>query len=255
MQPTGELAKHVSAQDLLQLLDIIEKSLHTGTEDEFRSLMKSTADLVPYQTGHVSVAQVDAKGQISNTSRRIVFDFPVEWFRTYAERKYHAKDPVAIHLLDTSTPLIWSEVRKQHGGPEQRDFYGAAAEHGLKDGFSFGTRFHRSPSSSFFVCAGPDIAKHPRHKILLNFMAPHLHVALSKVHLGVLKIKAHLSQKEIDVLNWAKFGKTNWEISLNLGVSERAARFHLENAIRKLGATNRTQAIALALSQGIIEWG
>ena len=94
MHNAGELAKHVSARDLLQLLDLIETSLHTGTEDEFRALMKATAKLVPFDNGHVSVAQVDAKGRIANSSRRIVFDFPVEWFRTYSERKYHAKDQI-----------------------------------------------------------------------------------------------------------------------------------------------------------------
>ena len=39
-------------------------------------------------------------------------------------------------------------------------------------------------------------------------------------------------------------GKTDWEIGTIMGVSEATARFHVDNARRKLGAVNRAQAVA-----------
>jgi LuxR family transcriptional activator of bioluminescence operon/LuxR family quorum-sensing transcriptional regulator LasR len=50
-----------------------------------------------------------------------------------------------------------------------------------------------------------------------------------------------------------KEGKTNWEISQILKVSERTIVFHMQNAMRKLGARNRVQAMATALSLRLIE--
>lgn len=53
-----------------------------------------------------------------------------------------------------------------------------------------------------------------------------------------------LTQRERDTLSWVAEGKSDWEISVILGVSETTVRFHVDNARRKLGAVNRTQAVA-----------
>jgi DNA-binding CsgD family transcriptional regulator len=255
MTAASDLYRYVSKRDFVRLLELIDRALATGTESQFRDLLVRTAELIPLRNAHVAVAQLDAKGAIVKTTRRIVLDFPVEWFKTYRERNYFAVDPVAHHLVGSDAPVIWSQVRKHYRNRTQRHFYGAAADYGLVDGFSFGARFHRSPSASFFVCEGVDLARHRRHLLLTRYLAPHLHTALSKVHLGAQRTPATLTRREVEVLNWAKFGKTNWEISLQLCISARAVKFHIENAMRKLNATNRTQAIAVALSQGLIEWG
>jgi DNA-binding CsgD family transcriptional regulator len=53
-----------------------------------------------------------------------------------------------------------------------------------------------------------------------------------------------LSVRERDALAFVAEGKTDWEISVILGVSEATARYHVDNARRKLQATNRTHAVA-----------
>jgi LuxR family quorum-sensing transcriptional regulator LasR len=50
-------------------------------------------------------------------------------------------------------------------------------------------------------------------------------------------------------------GKSSWEMSVILGISERTANFHVFNIMRKLGATNRAQAVAVAARQGLIDIG
>ena len=51
---------------------------------------------------------------------------------------------------------------------------------------------------------------------------------------------------------WAAQGKTAWEISKILNLSERTIRFHLNNASEKLDSVNTTQTVALAIAHGII---
>jgi DNA-binding CsgD family transcriptional regulator len=60
-----------------------------------------------------------------------------------------------------------------------------------------------------------------------------------------------LSPRELMVLEWMKQGKTNWEISRIIGVSERTVRFHVESIFAKLDVGSRTQAVACAIEQGL----
>lgn len=63
---------------------------------------------------------------------------------------------------------------------------------------------------------------------------------------------SYLTAREIEVLNWLKEGKTSWEISMILKRSERVIRFHIDNILKKLNATNRTHAVAIAMGNNII---
>lgn len=62
-----------------------------------------------------------------------------------------------------------------------------------------------------------------------------------------------MSDRESEILQWAKAGKTNWEISVILGLSERAVKFHMQKIERKLNARNKAHAIAIALLEKLIE--
>lgn len=53
-----------------------------------------------------------------------------------------------------------------------------------------------------------------------------------------------LTGRERESIGLVAEGKTDWEIGTILGVSPATARFHIDNARRKLGATNRAHAVA-----------
>ncbi len=62
---------------------------------------------------------------------------------------------------------------------------------------------------------------------------------------GILKDDIpHLSDRERDCLAFLADGRQDREIADLLGITETTVRFHVDNARRKLGARNRTQAIA-----------
>ena len=61
-----------------------------------------------------------------------------------------------------------------------------------------------------------------------------------------------LSAREIECLGWAACGKTEDEIGIIIQRSHETARFHLRNAVQKLNASNRTHAVAIACSRGLI---
>jgi LuxR family quorum sensing-dependent transcriptional regulator len=61
-----------------------------------------------------------------------------------------------------------------------------------------------------------------------------------------------LTVREREVLTWAAHGKSAWEIGQILAIAKRTVDEHTQNAAHKLGAVNKTQAVALALMRRII---
>lgn len=63
----------------------------------------------------------------------------------------------------------------------------------------------------------------------------------------------HLTRRELSVLHQVAKGKRNKEISKSLYISERTVKFHMSALLRKLGASNRTEAIRIAVNQGLLQ--
>ena len=61
-----------------------------------------------------------------------------------------------------------------------------------------------------------------------------------------------LTPREIEALYWTMEGKTAWEVGQILGISERTAVLHVNNAMHKLGCVNKHQAVLKALRLGLI---
>ena len=61
-----------------------------------------------------------------------------------------------------------------------------------------------------------------------------------------------LSPRKREVLWWAAQGKSAWEIGEILHIAKRTVDEHTHKAVRKLGAVNRTQAVATALRERLI---
>lgn len=61
------------------------------------------------------------------------------------------------------------------------------------------------------------------------------------------------SAREREVLRLLAQGQTNKEIAAALVISERTVKFHVRSLFAKLGATNRTEAVARAVQRGLVE--
>lgn len=61
-----------------------------------------------------------------------------------------------------------------------------------------------------------------------------------------------ITPRELDALTLAAYGLTNNQIAARLFISARTAGHHVENAIVKLGASNRASCVSLAVAHGLV---
>jgi len=102
---------------------------------------------------------------------------------------------------------------------------------------------------------------------LLKSMPPEtLADGIRQVHAGKKRIPpevaAHLAEhygddtlteREIEVLRHVAGGNRNRDIAIALFISEETVKVHIKHIMQKLGASDRTQAVAIAISRGIIQ--
>jgi DNA-binding CsgD family transcriptional regulator len=61
-----------------------------------------------------------------------------------------------------------------------------------------------------------------------------------------------LTARERECLQWCAEGKSSADVGEILGIAERTVNWHIDNAIRKMNCVNRVQAVAKAVSLGLI---
>lgn len=66
------------------------------------------------------------------------------------------------------------------------------------------------------------------------------------------KHRAHLTRRELEMLRLAANGNTNETIARWLGITSTTVNHGLRRAYAKLGANDRTHAVAIALVRGLI---
>lgn len=78
-------------------------------------------------------------------------------------------------------------------------------------------------------------------------------IVLLDFEMEEIRKKSHgsLSPRESEVLGWLKLGKTSWDISRILGISERTVNYHVKNIIQKLDVANRSHAVYQATNEDL----
>ncbi|HEX9441565.1 MAG TPA: response regulator transcription factor [Roseiflexaceae bacterium] len=61
-----------------------------------------------------------------------------------------------------------------------------------------------------------------------------------------------LTPRELEVLTLMGQGRSNSEIAASLSIAPRTAKVHVQNILSKLGASNRTEAVSIAVRQNLI---
>jgi LuxR family quorum-sensing system transcriptional regulator SolR len=180
--------------------------------------------------------------------RTIMFsNYPQAWQQRYQAEHYLRIDPTVAQGLTSTRPMLWSEALFASSRPLWED----ARAHGLQIGWAQPTHDLKGVASLLtFARSGEPIARSEFHANAqkMHWLAQAAHAALASIVAarpeGAGAIR--LTEREIEVLRWAADGKTASESAEILTISERTVIFHIDNALRKLGAANKTAGVLKA---------
>jgi LuxR family quorum sensing-dependent transcriptional regulator len=180
--------------------------------------------------------------------------WPPEYYKIYTEQRFVSVCPIARKCKQSILPFEWSEAPYDRDAePRTAAVLEIAADFGMDRGLTVPVPLpdrhkpHRAVS-----LAGPRLDLSPAAKQALHLIALYGFERLRDL-MGEGDARPPLSAREREVLTWVAEGKSAWEIGEILKIAKRTVDEHSQTACRKLGAANRTHAVAKALGRKLIE--
>jgi DNA-binding CsgD family transcriptional regulator len=213
--------------------------------------MEKIKTLVLYEFATCLVCKKGKDGQIQSLDI-VNVNYPSEWIELYVARNYEQVDPILKENFENFSLQFWDDTYKKT--PPPKNFLSLAEDFGLNCGYTHGVRNLTGEEGSLFSLSGRTVEHSERTATILNVAIPHLHQALCRaVKYSSTRTGGTLSPREKEVLKWMMQGKSTWEISKIIHISERTVHFHAKNIKQKLNASSRTHAVAIALEDGILD--
>jgi len=173
--------------------------------------------------------------------------WPAEWLQRFTDHRYIAADPIIQEMLVRNTAFRWRDVHFSDDGLSAQ-IMDEAGEFKMSDGF--GLPIHSPDGTVIGITVGTDqyeLSK--RDEACLHLAAIYFHAKLERMRAqeAPRPLLPRLTPRERECLSWVAAGKTDWEISQILNIAQQTAHEHVQNALVKLNATTRAQAVAVAL--------
>lgn len=182
--------------------------------------------------------------------------WPGEWFERYVAENYVHIDPVINHTKIADEAFVWSEALGDRPiAQKSRKLMNEATEFGMIDGFS--VPIHTAAGFQAIVTfGGRKVSLVAEEKGALQIISIYAHNKLRSLmndRAGTAILAGvDITARERECIAWCADGKTDWEMGLILGRSERTVHHTISNAQRKLGVVNRAQLIAESFRLGIL---
>lgn len=181
----------------------------------------------------------------------MMVNYPQVWLERFSARGYAARDPVFIAARGQALPFQWSDRRFREGlDDDQLDILNEAADAGLWDGFTVPIHAPNALPASCSVAIGPD-GVDPLSVRDAHWYAVYAHESARRLLVKPPPVeRPRLGPRERQCLEMIARGKTDFEISIILGVSEHTIHNTVRRTMRKYGVATRTQAFVRALRDG-----
>jgi DNA-binding CsgD family transcriptional regulator len=227
--------------------------LQSKDRDEFRSEVVRFANQLGFET--VAAMAVIDHG-IGRSEFITVDNTPEAYVDAFHDAQAMRRDPVMQHCKRQSLPIIWDQGTYTSQG--LGELWEEQARFGYRTGIAMALHLPEGRHFQLGVdrdrTLPTDRGELTRLVADLQLFAVHaLDAAMRLLVPQVVVADAPaLTPRELEALRWTMDGKTAWELGAILGIAERTAVLHLNNATRKLGCINKHQAVLKAMRLGLI---
>lgn len=182
--------------------------------------------------------------------------WPEKWITHYLESDFVHVDPVIRKVRCSTMPFLWSEAHYSPDDIAAARIMHEATEFGLSEGFAVPI-ISADGAQAIVTFGAPRFDIPERYRRALHVVAIFAHSQIRDIRKAGSGSKpnprnVHLSGREIECLRWAAAGKTAWETSEILALSEQTVIQYIKSAAKKLGARNKGHAIAEAMRASLI---
>lgn len=204
-------------------------------------------------TGHITILNNAPDHTISFTADPKLDNY----FRDYNELNCMKFDGILWQVRNESLPIPWG-LSEQRANMDKREIplFSLADDYGIFRGVM--VPIHGPQGFSALGTASTegeaDFRKRlPEFGLITQLVGIYLHDAVHRVCVDYSPSSIpKLTPRERECLSWAAAGKTAWEISQILAISEATIIFHTENAKKKVAAKTLPQAVARAIALRLI---
>lgn len=192
----------------------------------------------------------------------ILDNLPAAWCDFYHRRGLVRIDPITSYCFSNIVPIYWHKLVQlpEYSDPQFLAMMHNAKSFGLASGLSIPLRTVTGGFGILSLISRQTAENSEKSfKILTPYamlLTTHLLESINRnnwLNKEQSPDKIKLTGREYDCLFWACEGKTSWEISKILCISERTVMFHLNHATEKVGAKNRQHAVAKGILGNIIK--
>ncbi len=223
------------------------------TRDEFQGELVSFTKRLGFDT---VAATVVIDHMLGDAEFITVDNAPSEYKQAFQNPTNGRRDPVMQHCKRQSVPIIWDQTTYVSKG--LGDKWEEQARFGLSNGICLA--LHMPEGRHFILGVERDrpVTMDPTE---LTRVVADLQLFAVYAQDAALRILVpapvdpglpSLTPRELESLRWTMEGKTAWEVGHVLGITERTASLHVNNATHKLGCVNKHQAVLKALKLGLL---
>lgn len=194
----------------------------------------------------------------------VLHNYPNAWARSFAERNLHECDPVFLRAEREILPFSWDAPDfRAPLTPPQRSILQEAASIGIAHGYTVPIHLPWAAGALRASCSVvPDSTSiDSRAYRAVQVMSMYLYASvgyqndLRAARDAATQNGPILSARERQCLELVAYGKSDWEISQLLHISEHTVHKHVEAAKRRLDVSTRMQAVVWAVQRREISLG
>ena len=246
----------LSAREHAAFIIAIESMLKIETPEQLMHWTRNELQaLFPHEIFIFGVGRISADS--IQIGRMLSGGFPIDYVRAIRRADGEVMSPIMTKWCKERKPQLFEPELAQIDIPPT--WLAIFQKHQLRNMAAHGMRDLSSNVASYFVFSRIPGKLTPHHSYLLELLVPHMHVALVKVLSQIKPAQQKstpsdlkFSTREKEILQWLRAGKTTWEVSHILGLSEHTVKKQVSNILTKLHVNNRAQAVAKAISMKLI---
>lgn len=228
------------------------------TQNDLESTLTELTSRLGFNYYSYLSAKTPTKSLSESKSALFINNYPKEWTDRYLLKDYYLQDPVAVIGSKSRRPFCWggNSFLKPFDGAQRLVFH-EAGEHGIVYGVTFPVHGPGGEVGLFSVVSNDNKSYFldAVNQTLGNIQAVAVEAhATAMEGLGEIEAEENieLTTREKECLIWTVRGKTSWEISKIINRSTPTVNYHLQKAVKKLGAVNKFQAAIKAYEQGLL---